>query len=102
MPRAPTEQAVEGTEQSQMLRNRQKSQTRDDGERQARMPQAVEEDHVTGHEYDYSQRQDPPARERTAVPFHGLEPPVTSDGITRSMEPTQEQSASHRFPRHHS
>ena len=56
MPRAAAEQAIQGAEQSQMLRNRQKSQPRDHCERHTCLEQAVEEKCVKGNENDYPER----------------------------------------------
>src|SRR5690348_3749027 len=102
MPGAPTHQAIEGAEQSQMLGDRQKCQPREHRERQPGMAQAVEENYVTSNEYDDSQRQYPMAREQASVSFHGCDFLFAIGVITRRLEPTQEQTASHQFPRHRS
>jgi hypothetical protein len=53
------------------------------------MAQVVEENRMTRDEYDDSQRQHPRARKQAAVLFHGFDPSVAMDVITRSMEPRQ-------------
>jgi hypothetical protein len=101
MARAATKQGIQGAQHSEMFRNRQKSQRRENRQRHSRVTQTVEKNHVTRDEYGYSQRRQPTEHEQAAVSFHGFDPSATLDAITRGTERPQEQSASRQLLLHH-
>ena len=57
---------------------------------------------MSGDERDCSDKQHPRASKPAAAFFHSFDPWFAGSVITHGMEPSQEQSASRRFPLHRS